>query len=144
MEGNRYISRTGHLSCPPAEVFRFVTDLRNFRQFITSDGIDPDNFREESCSINFAPIGKIEINLKEKTEFSKVIYSGKILEMQEFSMIIDITGKNDNRSEALISVIASMNPFVRMMAENYINRFLGMVIDEMEKFRGWHHLYNRG
>jgi len=144
MEGSRYISRTGHLSCPPSEVFRFVTDLRNFRQFISSDGNDANNFGEESCSISFAPVGKIEMGLKEKIEFSKVIYNGKLLGTQEFSMIIDIAGKNDSRAEVVISVIASMNPFVRMMAENYINRFLEMVIDEMEKFRGWNHLYDKG
>ncbi len=144
IEGNRYISRTGHLSCPPPEVFRFVTDLRNFRQFISSDGIDDNNFGVESCSISFAPVGKIEMGLKEKIEFSKVIYNGKLLGTQEFSMILDISGKNDDRAEVVISVIASMNPFVRMMAENSINRFLGMIIDEMEKFRGWHHQYDRG
>jgi carbon monoxide dehydrogenase subunit G len=115
----------------------FVTDMRNFRRFIPSGSIDDLSITTELCSFNAAPVGNISIRLTGKSEFSEVTYNGTLLGSQNFSIIILINQNSDLNAEVILTLKADMNPLLKLMAENYITRFLEMMIEEMEKFRDW-------
>jgi carbon monoxide dehydrogenase subunit G len=136
-EATKYHSRTGHLTCSPPEVFEFVTDMRNFKQFIPSKSFEDLNISKESCSFKAAPIGSININLVEKDPFSRIKYKGTLLKEQDFSLVLGIKEGSNKKAEVIMSVEARMNPFLKMMAEKYIEKFLEVIIDEMEKFHNW-------
>ena len=136
-ETAKYLSRTGHLKGSPQEVFEFVSDMRNFKQFIPSKSIDDLYISRESCSFKAAPVGTININLIEKDPYSRIKYKGTLLQVQDFSMNLDIKEDINKKAEVIMTVEARMNPFLKIMAEKYIEKFLEIIIDEMEKFRDW-------
>ena len=59
-------SRTGKLTCNAEEVFDFVTDIRNFEQFIPKGNINNWNAEKESCSFNISMLGTVSVRLTEK------------------------------------------------------------------------------
>ncbi len=134
---SNYESRTGKLTCKPEEVFDFVTDIRNFSQFVPDGSIKELEIGRESCSFNVPPLGNIKMYLYEKEPYNKVVYSGTAFTSNEFSLILSIKEDFAGKAEVIVKLSASLNPLLKMIAAQYINRFLGTLVDEMEKFRGW-------
>jgi hypothetical protein len=136
-DSSKYESRTGKLTCRPEEVYDFVTDIRNLRQFVPEGTINDLEIGRESCSFNVSSLGKIKMNLTEKEPHYKVVYSGTVFTSNEFSMILGIKEDHTGKAEVIVKLDARLNPILKMMAAPYIDRFLGTLIDEMEKFRDW-------
>lgn len=125
------------LKCTPEDVFEFVTDMRNFRNLLPEIKTDKMEFRREECNLNVSGIGNIRLVIEKRTPFSDVVYNGSLLNIQDFKMALDIKGNSPEGSKVMITISAAMNPFMKLMSENYINKFLETIIDEMENFRDW-------
>jgi len=131
-------SRTGKLNCTPSEIFDFVTDIRNFKQFVPDDASVNDLYIDrESCSFNISPLGNVNVNLSEKKPHSKVVYSGSALKSNDFSLTLDIKETVAGKAEVNIKMAAELNPLLKMMVTKPVDSFLEKLIDEMEKFKGW-------
>lgn len=129
-------SKTGKLSCSAEEVYAFVTDIRNFEQFVTQGNIQNWIADKESCSFSVSMIGTVSIRLTEKQN-NRVIYVGDALKKNDFTLILNISGEGDERGEVKIELDAELNPMMKMMAAKPIAQFLEILINEMESFRGW-------
>jgi carbon monoxide dehydrogenase subunit G len=130
-------SRTGTLTCNAEEAFTFVTDIRNFEQFIPKGNINNWNAEKESCSFNVAMLGKVTLRLAEKEEYIKVIFKGDALKKNNFSLSLDISDNLKNPANVRLMLSAELNGMMKMLAAKPIDQFLGKLIDEMENFRGW-------
>lgn len=134
---SEFKSRTGKLNCTPAEMFDFVTDIRNFKQFVPEGTIDDLQIEMDSCSFHISPLGKVSFNLSEKKPHSRVVFKGTVLQSNDFSLVLDIKENSTGRAEATLHLAAHLNPLLKMMAAKPIAGFLEKLIDEMEKFKGW-------
>lgn len=130
-------SRTGKLKCAVDEVFNFVTDIRNFEQFIPQGSINNWQAEKESCSFDVTMIGTVSFRLVEKEKYNKVVFTGDALKKNDFSLILHITGSDKNPAEVKVSLNADLNPMMKMMATKPIGQFLEILINEMESFRDW-------
>jgi carbon monoxide dehydrogenase subunit G len=134
---SKFESRTGKLTCTPPEIFDFVTDIRNLRQFVPDGTIEDLQIDSDSCSFHVSPLGKVSLNLSEKEPFNKVVYTGNVLQSNDFSLVLNIKENNAGKAEVNLKLAAHLNPLLKMMAAKPINSFLEKLIDEMEKFKGW-------
>lgn len=125
------------MTCNAEEAFAFVTDIRNFEQFIPKANINNWNADKESCSFNVAMLGKVTLRLDEKEEYVKVIFKGDALKKNDFSLRLDISDNLKSPANVRIMLSAELNPMIKMLAAKPIDQFLGKLIDEMENFRGW-------
>ncbi len=125
------------MSCSPEELFYFITDIRNFEQFIPADTVTNLTVGKDSCSFQVSMLGTVTITIAEKIIPGKVIFSGNALHLNDFSLIMNISGTENNLSEANITLLAEMNPVLKMLAEKPIIRLLETLISGMEKFGGW-------
>jgi carbon monoxide dehydrogenase subunit G len=132
-----YQSRTGKLSASAEEVFTFVTDIRNFERFIPNGTITSWKAEKESCSFNVSMLGTVNVKLAEKERFSKVVFEGDALRKNDFSLTLDISDNINSHADVKVLLSADLNPIMKMMAAKPINQFLEMLINEMERFRGW-------
>jgi carbon monoxide dehydrogenase subunit G len=132
-----YQSRTGKLSASAEEVFTFVTDIRNFERFIPNGTITGWKAEKESCSFNVSMLGTVNVKLAEKERFSKVVFEGDALRKNDFSLTLDISDNINSHADVKVLLSADLNPIMKMMAAKPINQFLEMLINEMERFRGW-------
>jgi carbon monoxide dehydrogenase subunit G len=132
-----YESRSGSLSCTSREVFDFVTDIRNFEQFIPPDTINNWQSGKDSCSFSVSMIGTVSLRIEKKELYNKVIFSGDALKKNDFSLILNILENANNNAEVKVMLEAELNPMLKMMANKPIINFLEMLIREMENFKGW-------
>ena len=130
-------SRSVKLSCTAEEVFNFVTDIRNFEQFIPPGTIKHWQAERESACLNVPMLGTVSFRLAEKEMYTKVVYTGNALKKNDFSLVLHISDNNKNPSEVKVSLNADLNPMLKMMAAKPIGQFMEKLINEMEVFRGW-------
>lgn len=131
-------SRSGRLSCNAEEFFTFVTDIRNFEQFVPPGSINNWNAEKESCIFSVPMIGTVTVRLIEKEKFSKVVFYGDALQKNDFSLTLNITDNDKNPADVRVSLSADLNPMMKMVATKPIVRFMEVLIDEMENFKGWY------
>jgi carbon monoxide dehydrogenase subunit G len=136
-EASSFESRTGRVSCSSRKAFDFMADLRNFTRFIPANEIRDLVIDSDSCSFQADMLGTVKIHISEKECPRKIVYSGTMPYVNDFSMSVDIREIQEGISEVKLFVRAELNPFLKMMAAESINRVLGTIIDEMEKFNGW-------
>ncbi len=132
-----YKSRVGNLSCSPEELFYFITDIRNFERFIPGDSISNLTIGKDSCSFQVTMLGTVTIAITEKILHRKVIFTGNALHLNDFSIIMNISGMENNQTKANIMLLAEMNPLLKVVAEKPVKNFLETLISGMEKFEGW-------
>jgi carbon monoxide dehydrogenase subunit G len=130
-------SRTGNLTCTPGEIFDFVTDIRNFRQFVPAGTIEDLKVEAESCSFRVSPVGDVRFSLSQRETNRKVVYEGNVLHSNDFSLVLDIRENTSGKAVVNLKLEAHLNPLLKMMAAKPIERFLEKMIDEMENFSGW-------
>lgn len=85
-------------------------------------------------------LGKVNIHIGEKKEFSEVIYSGNAAQINDFSLVVKFGNKGSAQSEVKLSVLANLNPFLKMLVAEPAKKFLETIIVEMESFRGWNEI----
>ncbi|HOW08564.1 MAG TPA: hypothetical protein PLX08_02065 [Bacteroidales bacterium] len=140
-DNSTFESRKGKLTCTPSEIFDFVTDIRNLRQFIPENaGISAMNVEKESCSFRVESLGMVNVHISEKEPLNKIVFKGTLFQTNDFSLRMDIKDNPAGRAEVILKVSAELNPFLRMMVSGPVQRFLSLMIDEMEKFDGWNRI----
>jgi hypothetical protein len=137
MSISHFESRTGKLNCNAEKVFNFVTDIRNFERFIPDGRIKDWQADKDSCSFSVSMLGTVRLRLTQKNKFTHVVFAGDALKENDFELSLFITDNLNNESTAKIDLQADLNPMLKMMAAKPIEQFLGMLINEMEKFKGW-------
>lgn len=130
-------SRSGQLTCSAAEVFNFVTDIRNFERFVPKGTINNWQADKESCSFSVSMLGTVSLRLSEKEKFTKVVYAGDALKKNDFLLTLHISDNGLKPAGVKVLLSADLNPMMKMMAVKPIGQFLDMLISEMEKFRDW-------
>ena len=125
------------MTCTAEEVFKFVTDIRNFERFIPKGIISNWIAEKESCSFSVSMLGTVTVRLAEKENFTRVVFDGDALKKNDFSLVLLISDRDKNPAEVKVTLNADLNPMMKMMAANPIARFLEMLIKEMENFREW-------
>jgi hypothetical protein len=132
-----YESRPGKLTGTSEEVYKFLTDIRNFQQFAPAEAINNWKADKESCSFNVSMLGTVSFRLVGEEMYNKIVYKGDAFKENDFSIELAISGNSENRAEVKVSLGADLNPVLKMMAAKPISQFLEKLIGEMEKFKDW-------
>ena len=125
------------LTCNAEDVFAFVTDIRNFEQFIPKGTITNWNAEKESCSFSVSMLGTVTVKLAEKEKYNRVVFDGDALKKNDFSLTLNISNNVKNMADVRVMLSADLNPMMKIMAAKPISQFLEILINEMESFRGW-------
>jgi carbon monoxide dehydrogenase subunit G len=134
---SEYKSRVGNLACSSEELYNFVTDIRNFEQFVPEGTINNWHAEKESCSFSVSMLGNVSFRLSEKEMYNKVVFKGDALKKNDFTLTLNIYNDHSNSAKVDVLLNADLNPMLRMIAEKPIKQFLESLINEMEIFRSW-------
>ena len=134
---SNFESRTGKLTCNAEELFAFVTDLRNFEQFLPEVPVNKWLAEKEMCSFDVSMIGTVIVRLSEKTKYTRVVYTGDALKKNDFCLALLIAGNIEDHAEVKVTLSADLNPMMKIVASKPISQFLELLIGKMEAFHGW-------
>ncbi len=134
---SQYSSRVGYVSCSSEGIYNFVTDIRNFEQFIPAGTINNWQAEKESCSFSVSMLGIVTLRISEKEMNKRVVFEGDALKKNDFNLTLNIKNVLSDSAEVEVFLSADLNPMMKMIAAKPINQFLESLISEMEVFRNW-------
>lgn len=79
----------------------------------------------------------VNVWISEKTPFNKVVFTGILMQSNDFSLKVYIEENPDRLADVSVNVAAYLNPLLRMMVSGTVKTFLERLIGEMEEFDGW-------
>ena len=136
-EISTFTSRPASITCTAREFFGFVTDARNFEQFISAETFSNLKADKDSLSFQATMLGPVSLRIAENTEYSKVIYRGENQQVKDFMLKADIADSGSGSCEVTLTLQAELNPMLKMFAEAPAKKFLDALTVQMEKYRGW-------
>ena len=134
---SQFSSREARLTCSGSEFYDFITDMRNFGQFLPPSSAGGWHADADSCRFDAVPLGEVRMRIISKTPCASVIFEGNILSANTFRLVVSIADMQDGKSGVRLMMETDLNPVIRMMASGPIERFLETLVCEMEKFDGW-------
>ena len=132
-----YESRIGKVSSGAKEIFKFVTDMRNFSRFLPDHTIENWEASVDKCSFEVSPVGRSEISIVRKDPYDTVKYAGHGLNNTEFYLWIQLRQVGENDTRVKLTIKADLNPGLKMIASRPIKDFLDKLVSGMEEFTDW-------
>lgn len=116
----------------PEDVFNFLSEIKNF-EFLMPENISKFEVLSDDKFL-FALKGMPEIILKKKEVIppNKIVLGaagGKI----DFSLVGNITKKEDNTSEVQLEFSGDFNPMMAMMIKGPISKFIETLVTSIPK-----------
>lgn len=131
---DRYESRSAKTGCTPEQIYGFLTDIRNFEQFIPAGSVHEWQADADTCSFGVPHLGNVKMTIDKKEPYSIVGFRGTALKNNHFEMQVHINRSEDDRAGVRVNLNTELNPFIKMMAAKPIGQFLEMVISRIENF----------
>mgnify|MGYP002632963494 FL=1 len=115
------------VSKSPEDVFEFLSDIKNFESLMPENISKFEVLGEDKFL--FALKGMPEIILKKKEVFppNKIVLGAAGGKM-DFSLIGNITKKDDNSSEVQLEFSGEFNPMMAMMIKGPISKFIETLV----------------
>ena len=134
---SKYESRIGKIYRESKLIYAFISDMRNFKQFIPGDSISNWQAEKENCEFEVSPVGKTRLKIVDRDEYSLVKYEGDGLNNTSFFLWVQLKEIDQTDTRVKITIKADLNPMLKMMAAKPVNDFLEKLISGMESFDGW-------
>lgn len=136
-EPAKFESRIGRVASSSDRLFAFITDMRNFKQFLPGEKIENWEATMENCTFEVFPVGKAKLSIVEKEVNSMVKYGGDGLNGTQFFLWVQMKEPVPGDTHIKLTIKADLNPVLRSMAQKPINDFLEKLVLGVESFEGW-------
>lgn len=132
-----YTSRRGEVPCGDADLYAFLTDMRNLRA-VVPDGVLTDwEATDDQCSFKIEQAGRISVSLSEALPHSLITYNAETFLTGKMSIQVSIEFITGTRSAFHITAGVNMNPILKMMVGDSAGRYLDSLIDAIESYSGY-------
>ena len=111
------------------ELFNKIGDLNNLKK-IMPPSITNFKSTQTTCSFKMENMPKINLEITERTPFSKISLNAKDSQIP-FSLDCIISEKED-KCEAYLEINAELNFMMKMMVEKPINNFLNLLASKLK------------
>lgn len=126
-------SRVGKINANEENIYNFISNFNNFRQFIPADKVKDFESTEESCHFSVPNMGKVGLRIVEKEPFKTIKISGDGMANQEFNLWIQLKQVEERDTRVKLTIKADLNPMLKMMATKPLQNFLDKLVDAMEQ-----------
>ncbi len=120
-----------------SDLYAFLTDMRNFRSLIPDGMAENWQATEERCSFRSDKTGTIRVTLDEAMPHTMIAYEAESLLTGKAVIRVSIEHINDVRSAIQIDTGLNMNPFMRMVLGDAVEKYLGTLMDMIESYDGY-------
>lgn len=128
-------SKIGSIPYSNEKVYNFLTNFNNFKTLIPQDKITNWQSDEDSCRFTVNPIGDTGVRIIER-EPNKLIKLKGIEESKfDFTFWMQLKSVDENDTRMKLTLEASLNPMLEMMAKKPLQEFLDKVIGQLEQFK---------
>ncbi len=128
-------SKTGSSVNRVADIYTFISDFRNFNNFIPADKVSDWQADKDHCSFRLDMLGKFKLDVIEKEENKLIkITSDPKLSQYNFNFWIQLKEQAEDDTRIKITIEPLINQFLMSMVKSPLKAFADSLIEEMENF----------
>jgi hypothetical protein len=124
-------SKTGMAKGSQEEVYRYVSNFRNFAHLLPADKMKDLQLSEDTIRFTMDGIGHIGLLITKKTPNTGIVIRATEGSPADFTLRINIAEEKNNRSPVNILLEANLNLFLEMMAKGPLQQFVDLIADKI-------------
>ncbi len=132
-----YTSRRGEVPCGDADLYAFLTNMRNMQTVVPDVLLTDWEVTDDHCSFKIEQAGRISISLSEALPHSMIAYNAENFLAGKMTIQVAIEYITGMRSAFHITAGVNMNPLLKMIVGDSAGRYLDSVIDAIESYKGY-------
>jgi hypothetical protein len=114
------------------EVFKFLTDLRNFEKLMPENIDKFELINEDRFLFSLKGMPEIILERKRQTPYSQIVL-GAASDKLPFTLTADIASVSDTESEVSLSFEGKFNTMMGMMVKKPITNFMGTLSENLRR-----------
>jgi hypothetical protein len=131
----KIVSKIGKVSYPVGKVYTFISDFKNFNNFIPDDKVSNWEADNDTCSFSMDMLGKVGLKIVEREKDSLVKISSDPGKSQyNFHLWIQLKEASEMDTRIKITMEPLLNQVMLAMVKSPLKSFVDSLIDEIEKF----------
>lgn len=128
-------SKQVEVSCSPAEVFEYLTDINNFQELLPKDKIS--NWESDTTQCSFRIQGTVTLSIKLKESTPNTVINLTNGEKTPFPFTLDVFIEEvENGAKVRQEFKGEINPFLKMMVEKPLANLFDYIADRLVKVKG--------
>ena len=128
-------SKAGRSEYPASALYNFISDFRNFNNFIPQDKVSEWTAEEEKCSFRMDLLGRMALTIVEKESPKLVkISSDPSVSQYNFNLWIQFKEAGEKDTRLRITIEPQLNQVMLSMVKGHLKSFIDSLVDEIEKF----------
>lgn len=128
-------SKTGCSASPASNIYTFISDFRNFNNFIPADKVSDWQAEKDHCTFRLDMLGKFKLDIIEKEENKLIKITSEPGQSQyNFNLWIQFREMAHDDTRIRITIEPLINQFLMSMVKSPLKEFADSLIEEMENF----------
>lgn len=128
-------SKIGKASYSDHEIYSFITDFNNFKELLPAGKVSQWESTEEQCSFQVDPLGRVGLEIIEKTPSSLVkMASLRSYSNHQFNIWIQLKFLAEKDTRIRITIEPQVNKMLLPMIKVPLKKFVDGLIDKIETF----------
>lgn len=120
---------------PAQKIYNFISDFRNFNNFIPAETVSDWTAEKEECTFRIDLLGKVGMKIDEKEADKMVkIVSDPGISQYNFNLWIQIKELAENDCRIKITIEPKINAVLLGMVKGQLKNFVDSLVQEIEKF----------
>lgn len=148
MGTEKYISEVKLISAPQETVYKRLSDFKNLeqlfdpahqeeikKQFPDAPDIKLDDFHAttDECSFSVSPVGKVEVNIVERTPSKMIKLAGGKSVPFQFKCWIQLIPNDEISCNVRITLHAELNPMIKMFVNKHLKKGIDQIAEALTK-----------
>ena len=113
------------------KVYQYLSDFRNFAGMLPVNQLRDLKITDDTLRFSMDGVGPIGLRISERTPNTQLVVSGTEDSAARFSFRFNIEALSDHESGISLTLDASLNMFMEMMARGPLQQFTDLVIDKL-------------
>lgn len=128
-------SKIGSSTYSEDRIYKFVSDFRNFNNFIPKEKVSNWEAEPDTCSFTIDILGKVGLKIVERVPSKLIkISSETSISQYNFNLWIQIKSSDFKKSHVKVTIEPLLNKVLVQMVKGQLKQFVDSLIDEIEKF----------
>ncbi len=117
------------VSYPPESIYNLLCDFNNFSDVIQNQKVKDWESTTDTCRFKVEGVGEVGLRIIDREPFTTIKYTADGKTPFNFYLWVQIKEVGGSDSRIKLTIKADMNPMMKMVASQPIQKFLDMLAD---------------
>jgi carbon monoxide dehydrogenase subunit G len=127
-------SKIGNINDSDEHIYNFLADFNHFSSLIPRDRVKNWKANNDSCRFTLDGLGDIGMKIVERKPCTLIKVTGDESSKFGFFFWIQFKKMSDTDTRIKLTIHADINPMVQMMAKKPLQKFLDLLVDQLESY----------